>query len=149
MCDRGGVYGSVRLHQEVVAVRRSQDAGGAVYEVDAVDPRDGSTTTRRARRLVLGVGSSPYRPPEAAGLEGAVWHSSDFLHVRDRLREAPDVTVVGSGQSAAEVVRDLLSAPGSERQRLRWVTRSARFFPTMVSGEGVTLSSDPAADGVG
>src|SRR5699024_4884519 len=37
--------------------------------------------------------------------------------------------VEGSGQSAAEVYHDLLSASGDRGPRVDWVTRSPRFFP--------------------
>lgn len=121
--------GTVAYHREAVAVTRTHDATGPVYVVACRDPRDGSRSTYRARHLVLGVGSEPHRPEALAGLTGAVWHSSDYVHVRDRLLGADDVTVVGSGQSAAEVVSDLLAADGHGRQRLQWLTRSPRFFP--------------------
>ncbi len=121
--------GTVVYHREAVSVSRSHDGTGPVYAVVCRDPRDGTSTTYRARRLVLGVGSAPHRPAALAGLHGAVWHSSDYLHVRDRLVGTDDVTVVGSGQSAAEIVSDLLAADTAGRQRLQWLTRSPRFFP--------------------
>ena len=40
-------------------------------------------------------------------------HSADYLPHRDALRAAGSVTVVGSGQSAAEVYRDLLDGCGT------------------------------------
>lgn len=121
--------GTVEYHREALDVRRSRDADGAFYEVECRDPRDDTRSTYRARQVVVGVGSQPYRPPAVAGLSGAVWHSSDYLHVRDRLVETDDVTVVGSGQSAAEIVSDLLAADTEGTQQLRWFTRSPRFFP--------------------
>ncbi len=39
------------------------------------------------------------------------------------------MTVVGSGQSAAEIYNDLLSAAADVGPRVDWVTRSPRFFP--------------------
>ena len=52
----------------------------------------------------------------------------DYLQHRDALRELASVTVVGSGQSAAEVYADLLDR-STHGQALNWVTRSPRFFP--------------------
>ena len=93
----------------------------------------------RGRRLVLGVGSGPTVPEVARPLleepeddgsarRGVALHTADYLQHRDALRQLGSVTVVGSGQSAAEVYADLLDtlAPG---QSLNWVTRSPRFFP--------------------
>jgi len=83
----------------------------------------------RTRHVVLGVGTQPVVPAALRGLDGPVVHSADYLTHRDALRTAASVTVVGSGQSAAEVYRDLLEATGPGGPRLDWVTRSPRFFP--------------------
>ena len=92
----------------------------------------------RCRRLVLGVGTSPVVPEVALPLVDSsaedadpsriALHTADYLAHRETLRRLASVTVVGSGQSAAEVYVDLLDslAPG---QSLNWVTRSPRFFP--------------------
>jgi lysine N6-hydroxylase len=88
--------------------------------------------TYRARRLVLGVGTTPVVPACARDLLadplGTVLHSADYLARRDRLRGLGSVTVVGSGQSAAEIYADLLDGLAPD-QSLNWVTRSPRFFP--------------------
>jgi lysine N6-hydroxylase len=62
-------------------------------------------------------------------------HSSEYLSARDRLLAAPDVTVVGSGQSGAEVVLDLLRrrTTGS----LRWLARTPAFAPMEYSKLGL------------
>ena len=86
--------------------------------------------TWRGKRLVLGVGTTPVVPDAADKLAGEerVLHTSDYLAHRDELRELGSVTVVGSGQSAAEVYADLLDSLDPD-QALNWVTRSPRFFP--------------------
>ncbi|MBO9569918.1 MAG: SidA/IucD/PvdA family monooxygenase [Cellulomonas iranensis] len=83
----------------------------------------------RTRHVVLGVGTRPVVPPALRGLAGPAVHSADYLPHRDALRRAPSVTVVGSGQSAAEIYRDLLEGLDVDSGRLDWVTRSPRFFP--------------------
>ncbi len=90
---------------------------------------DGTVESHRTRHVVLGVGTQPVVPAALRGLDGPVVHSSDYLPHRERLRAAASVTVVGSGQSAAEIYRDLLETTGPGGQRLDWVTRSPRFFP--------------------
>lgn len=86
-----------------------------------------------AKHLVLGTGTQPRLPAALSGLDGAgpVVHTSDYLPSRTELVAAGAVTVVGSGQSAAEVYRDLLEGCGTGpgEHRLDWVTRSPRFFP--------------------
>lgn len=121
---------TVVLGREVTRVEWDGSAAGGTgaYAVHARDVRTGATETRLARRLVLGVGTRPHRPAPLQDLPGPAWHSADYLAVRDALLEHDDVTVVGSGQSAAEIVSDLLASARPE-VRLRWVTRSPRFFP--------------------
>lgn len=92
--------------------------------------------TLRGRHLVVGVGTAPHLPPALAALtaEGVdVVHTGDYLTHRDRLVETDRVTVVGSGQSAAEVFHDLIQRRAddatAEGGLLTWVTRSPRFFP--------------------
>ena len=82
----------------------------------------------RGRRLVLGTGTTPHLPDTVRGLGGPVVHSGDYLSRKAELQATGSITVVGSGQSAAEVYADLL-ADIDTGYRLTWVTRSARFFP--------------------
>lgn len=97
---------------------------GSGYVVRARD-RSGATHEFRGRRLVLGTGTPPWVPDCARGLDAV--HNTHYLTQRDALLEKDSITVVGSGQSAAEIYRDLLGR--AEHQALTWVTRSARFFP--------------------
>ena len=112
---------SLRFGQHVERVEHD----GSAYVVHT-----STGETWRGRRLVLGVGTSPVVPEAASELadEARVLHTAQYLEHRDDLRELGSVTVLGSGQSAAEVYADLLDTldPG---QALNWVTRSPRFFP--------------------
>jgi lysine N6-hydroxylase len=56
-------------------------------------------------------------------------HSADYLARREDLQRQRTITVVGSGQSAAEIYHDLLAASPEHDYELTWVTRSPRFFP--------------------
>ncbi len=135
---------SLRWGRRVVAVEH--DTASDEYVVTAVrsgGPDDGERETYRARHVVLGVGTTPRLPAPLADLAGAwragqagpgpVIHSAEYLPHRDALQAAGAITVVGSGQSAAEVYRDLLEdvhgSGGRVGYRLDWVTRSPRFFP--------------------
>ena len=104
------------------------------------------TETYRTRHVVLGVGTQPVVPRALRGLPGPVLHSADYLTHRDALRRAPSVTVVGSGQSAAEVYRDLLESLDTARARLDWVTRSPRFFPMEYTKLTLELTSPEYTD---
>ncbi|MEU8300040.1 lysine N(6)-hydroxylase/L-ornithine N(5)-oxygenase family protein [Micromonospora sp. NPDC048909] len=103
------------------------DEADGCYTVRA-ETSDG-TSTYRARHLVLGTGTPPYVPAACAGLGGGLIHNSRYLEHRDALRLKRSITVLGSGQSAAEIYHDLLGDIDTYGYRLNWVTRSPRFFP--------------------
>lgn len=119
--------GSLRWGRRVTAVEHD----GEAWVVTA--HTTGGVETYRARHLVLGTGTTPRLPGPLAELAaeapGRVVHSARYLPNRDALTASGAVTVVGSGQSAAEVYRDLLETIAEGGYRLDWVTRSPRFFP--------------------
>ena len=112
--------------------------GPRVFEAELTEVAGGRTSRRRARNLVLGVGAAPDVPAGLAGALGKdVFHAADFLDHRERLRQATAVTVVGSGQSGAEVFLELLREQPGCGYRLDWLTRSAGFFPMEYSRLGL------------
>jgi lysine N6-hydroxylase len=111
---------SVRFGQRVTAVEHD----GSAYVVTTA-----TGDVFRARRLVLGIGSTPRVPDCVRDAGGPAIHSADYLPHRDRLQQLATITVVGSGQSAAEIYHDLLAASPDRGYRLTWLTRSQRFFP--------------------
>lgn len=82
-----------------------------------------------ARHLVLGTGSVPSLPACCQPLRAPVSHSSTYLQDKARLQAARSITVIGGGQSAAEIYRDLLQEIDQHGYALNWITRSPRFFP--------------------
>ncbi|MDH6143079.1 MULTISPECIES: lysine N(6)-hydroxylase/L-ornithine N(5)-oxygenase family protein [Kitasatospora] len=121
---------SCRFGAEVAAVRWAD----GLFEAEL-----GGGETVRSRNLVLGVGTRPVWPTAFAAFEGhpAVWHSGDYLRRRVELRPARDITVVGSGQSGAEVFLDLLRSRGEDGTRLRWLTRTRALAPMEYSKLGL------------
>ncbi|WP_276299847.1 lysine N(6)-hydroxylase/L-ornithine N(5)-oxygenase family protein [Halorussus lipolyticus] len=94
--------------------------------------------TYRARNLALGIGSQPHVPEDLRGHpEQDVFHTSGYRSRRERCLDADSVTVVGSGQSAAEVFQDLLANQPEGDYRLDWLTRSDGFFPMEYSKLGL------------
>ncbi len=85
--------------------------------------------TALARHLVLGTGPVPSVPRCCEGRPEIGIHSSDYLANKDALQNRNSITVVGSGQSAAEIFYDLLQDIDRLGYELNWVTRSARFSP--------------------
>ena len=108
---------SVRWGERVVAVEHDRET----YVV-----RSATGRSWRAHHLVLGTGTAPRLPFD---VDGPALHSADYLARKAELLSAGSVTVVGSGQSAAEVYADLLAEQEAHGFELTWITRSPRFFP--------------------
>ncbi|MEY6569770.1 SidA/IucD/PvdA family monooxygenase, partial [Streptomyces sp. PGLac3x] len=66
-----------------------------------------------------------------------VVHSADYLTPRERLLGAAHITVIGSGQSGAEIFLDLLRARPEGREKLHWLTRTEAFTPMEYSKLGL------------
>ncbi|MFF6995218.1 lysine N(6)-hydroxylase/L-ornithine N(5)-oxygenase family protein [Streptomyces sp. NPDC008313] len=113
---------SVRFSTTVTEV--TYDEAAEVYAV-----RTGAGDVHRARRLVLGTGTPPHVPEACAGLGGDFIHNSRYAHHKRELQAKKSITLVGSGQSAAEIYHDLLGEIDVHGYELNWVTRSPRFFP--------------------
>lgn len=121
---------SIRWNTRVEEIH--YDEGQGCYAVIARDVRDGSCRTFRAMRLVLGTGPAPWWPPccdREIRSAAHVHHASAYLTHRDELKTLPGVTLVGGGQSAAEIFVDLLQDIDRHDYTLHWVTRSPRFVP--------------------
>jgi lysine N6-hydroxylase len=79
------------------------------YQLQALETMTGKRFSYYARKLVLGIGSVPYIPFAAGKYEdGCLFHSGDYLYHRESLFQKKSVTIIGSGQSAAEIMDDLL-----------------------------------------
>ncbi|MFI9765490.1 lysine N(6)-hydroxylase/L-ornithine N(5)-oxygenase family protein [Streptomyces sp. NPDC052415] len=134
---------ALHFGHQVDAVRFNPERD--VFEVDFTQLDDegeaealGRTYTRN---IVLGIGTEPYVPDplkplvEAPGVP--VHHAADYLAHRAELLAADHVTVVGSGQSGAEIFLDLLRARPAGREGLHWIGRSEAFAPMEYSKLGL------------
>ncbi|QEV18211.1 lysine N(6)-hydroxylase/L-ornithine N(5)-oxygenase family protein [Streptomyces alboniger] len=111
------------------SIRFSTTVDEVTYEDDLYVVRTTDGDLFRARRLVLGTGTPPHLPAACDGLGGDAIHNSRYLQSKAQLQKKESITLVGSGQSAAEIYYDLLSEIDVHGYRLNWVTRSPRFFP--------------------
>lgn len=133
---------SCHFDAEVTALQWDKNAGAfaVVYRSAA-----GGETRVLARQVVLGVGTNPVIPEPLRPLlteahSGRVLHSADYRPHRARLAALDDVTVVGSGQSGAEVVLDLLRRQDGDGQGgpyVRWLARTTAFAPMEYSKIGL------------
>jgi lysine N6-hydroxylase len=116
---------AVRFSHHVEAVRRE----GERFVVDVVRG-DGTPLRMVAKDLVLGIGTEPSVPAALADLPGEhLIHTGDYLHRQSDVDRARKVTVVGSGQSGAEVAMDLLRRNLGGGPEVAWLTRTESFAP--------------------
>ncbi|MGW7527089.1 lysine N(6)-hydroxylase/L-ornithine N(5)-oxygenase family protein [Streptomyces sp. NPDC054783] len=115
-----GKLGSLRFGTTVTEV---------TYEDELYVVHTQAGETFRARHLVLGTGTTPYVPQACQQLAGDFLHNSQYLHRKAELQRKKSITIVGSGQSAAEIYHELLAEIDAHGYQLNWVTRSPRFFP--------------------
>lgn len=88
------------------------------------------------KKLLIGVGSGPQFPSSIAEKahilanqsNTSLIHSGQYLKHKKPLQECKEITVIGSGQSGAEIFYDLLTSSKDYDYKLNWVTRSARYF---------------------
>lgn len=116
-----------------------------VFEVDFLHiGGDGAATSLGrtcARNIVVGVGTAPYVPGpleplvEAPGVP--VIHAADYLQHREAFLTAEHITVIGAGQSGAEVFLDLLRHRPAGRERIHWLARTEAFAPMEYSKLGL------------
>ncbi|WP_430612793.1 lysine N(6)-hydroxylase/L-ornithine N(5)-oxygenase family protein [Flavobacterium sp. JP2137] len=101
-----------------------------VYEVSVHDLCGRCTKTYYAKRLVLGTGTVPniLECVENCSRE-QVFHSSQYTYRRPYLKPQSVISIVGSGQSAAEIFQDLLLTAKEKGYRLNWISQAERFFP--------------------
>ncbi|GAA3035045.1 lysine N(6)-hydroxylase/L-ornithine N(5)-oxygenase family protein [Streptomyces glomeratus] len=121
------------------------DPENDVFEVDftRLDP-DGEAEAlgrTRARNIVLGVGTEPHVPESLVPLVEApgvpVIHAADYLRHREEFLTAGHITVVGAGQSGAEVFLDLLRHRPAGHERIHWLARTEAFAPMEYSKLGL------------
>ncbi|MFJ8075999.1 lysine N(6)-hydroxylase/L-ornithine N(5)-oxygenase family protein [Streptomyces sp. NPDC096176] len=128
---------------QVDAVRWSAERD--LFEVDFIqlDADGEAEALGRAytRNIALGLGTEPYVPEPLRPLVEApavpVIHSATYLEHRERLLAADHVTVIGSGQSGAEVFLDLLRARPAGAEKLHWLARTEAFAPMEYSKLGL------------
>ncbi|MFJ6660102.1 lysine N(6)-hydroxylase/L-ornithine N(5)-oxygenase family protein [Streptomyces sp. NPDC091377] len=93
------------------------------------------------RNIVLGIGTEPHIPDPLKPLVDAptvpVLHAAHYLDHRDTLLTADHITIIGTGQSGAEIFLDLLRNRPHGRERLHWLGRTQAFAPMEYSKLGL------------
>ncbi|NIF05203.1 SidA/IucD/PvdA family monooxygenase [Chryseobacterium sp. Tr-659] len=117
-----------------------------VFIIDVLDLKNNDVIQFHAKKIVLGTGTQPNLP---AFMENKnfpnVIHTSEYLNNKENILKASSVSIIGSGQSAAEIFQDLL--PETEDGPFTsWFTRPDRFFPMEYSKLTLELTSPEYVD---
>lgn len=118
---------NIRFNHQVEQVIYDPDQ--RVYRVTGTETKQNKPFSFLAKKLVVGVGMKPRVPdcfrPASRGIE---LHSSRYLKNKPELQQKKKITVIGGGQSGAEIFYDLLKDSEKFGYQLDWVTRAPRFF---------------------
>ena len=111
-----------------------------IYSASTSDKK-GNVQLLHGKHIVIGIGTQPCIPACATKIKHPlVLHSSEYLVRKHAALMNKSISIIGSGQSAAEIFSDLLpNMPNL--QSLIWYTRSARFHPMEYSKFTLELSS--------
>nr|WP_027964415.1 SidA/IucD/PvdA family monooxygenase [Halalkalibacillus halophilus] len=115
--------------KKVVDVRNESNQQESLYKVVVKDMETGEETFYYCRHVVMATGAKPMILDSMAGFpENDVLHTSRYVYEKENLLKSSHITVVGSGQSAAEVFYDLLEERENKEFKLTWFTRSEGIF---------------------
>ncbi|OXS64371.1 ornithine monooxygenase [Bacillus sp. DSM 27956] len=116
-----GQLSSCQFHSEVIGVTDVGDCYKVVVDNRLIDERE----VYYAKHIVMGTGSKPLILEGMEGLpDEDVHHTSKYLFHKKTTMQGASITIVGSGQSAAEVFFDLLKEQENHSYQLTWLTRS-------------------------
>jgi len=134
----------LEFSSKVVAVEKQ----GPLFRVSVKNTSTAEVTVHLARNIVLGVGTTPSWPTAGSDFQHDPHcvHSAGYLFAKERLQRHRRITVVGGGQSAAEVFLDLLDDQASRGYELYWLSRSSGFFPMEYSKLGLEHFSPDYTD---
>ncbi|MFI1159710.1 lysine N(6)-hydroxylase/L-ornithine N(5)-oxygenase family protein [Streptomyces sioyaensis] len=134
---------ALHFGHQIDAVRWNPERDAFEVDFAQLDPDGEAEALGRtyARNLVLGIGTTPHVPVPLRPLADApgvpVIHSADYLDHRDRLLTADRLTIIGAGQSGAEIFLDQLRARPAGREGLHWLARTPAFAPMEYSKIGL------------
>ncbi|MDR6763691.1 lysine N6-hydroxylase [Flavobacterium sp. 2755] len=126
--------------------RIEYDENQHLYIVTTLSTKTNVETIYKTKKIVLGTGTAPHIPKSCQSLKGKAIHSSAYIQNKAELQKQKSITVLGSGQSAAEVFNDLLQEIDVYGYQLNWITRSSRFFPMDYSKLTLEMTSPEYVD---
>ena len=124
---------SCNFDSEVINIEHDN----STEEVWAVTIRNSNKETTKflAKNIVFGLGSKASLP-NPISQNKKIYHSSEYLNVKNDILTDKHITILGSGQSAGEIFLDLMKSKNDDTD-ISWVTRSKGFFPMEYSKLGL------------
>ncbi|WP_445710376.1 lysine N(6)-hydroxylase/L-ornithine N(5)-oxygenase family protein [Flavobacterium sp.] len=135
---------NIFFNTEVIQIDYSESE--AYYVVTTKCTKTEAISIYTTKKIVLGTGTSPHIPKSCQNLKENAIHSANYLQNKSELQKKKSITVLGSGQSAAEVFNDLLQEIDTYNYQLNWITRSPRFFPMDYSKLTLEMTSPEYVD---
>ncbi len=135
---------NVQFNHEVTFVNYIESE--QLYRIQVRNLDDNAIKIYWSRKLVLGTGQIPDLPQACQAHKEQLVHSSSYLMNKATLQQKDSITLVGSGQSAAEIFYDLLQDIDELGYQLNWITRSPRFFPLEYSKLTLEMTSPEYVD---
>lgn len=130
---------NLRFSCKAVDINLEQAAdNNQYYKVTLYNNHSHKTETVYTKHIALGVGTTPHIPAHLVSCGNpCIFHSASFLEHEAQLKQLDSICVVGSGQSAAEVILELLNQQQEFPRKLTWITRASGFFPMEYSKLGL------------
>ncbi|MDQ0273044.1 lysine N(6)-hydroxylase/L-ornithine N(5)-oxygenase family protein [Cytobacillus purgationiresistens] len=118
---------SCHFSKRVEDVKQLKDG---TFEVKVRSLDNDETSIFHSKHIILGTGSVPMIPSDLDHdwPKSDVVHTSMYLDQEVAIKDGKSVTVIGSGQSAAEIFYDLLQDQKKRGYSLSWFTRSTGIF---------------------
>jgi lysine N6-hydroxylase len=119
----------------------SYDKKQQIYYVTLLEKHSAKIKILTTKKLIIGIGSSPCIPACAKQIiHPNIFHASEYLDRKNIALMKKRITIIGSGQSAAEIFQDLLPHI-NDLESLNWYTRSARIHAMDYSKFALEMSS--------
>ena len=133
-------------------IKRKEAQGGpeaqGCFEVTVQDCVSQEIKVYRAKNLVLGTGTEPNVPRNLSNARNSdrCNHSANYLDNKANIQQAKNICVIGAGQSAGEIVLDLLNDQEKFGYEINWFTRGDGFLPMEYSKLGLEHFSPDYCD---
>lgn len=130
---------NIQFKTKVLEITQNIDRSiNANYSVKVMDTHTQNISVIYTKHISLGVGTSPHIPGNLTYPDSSfIFHAAEFLNKQPLLSNVNNICVIGSGQSAAEIVLELLSQSTTAKRKINWITRSNGFFPMEYSKLGL------------